>query len=80
MPGSATVNNFQKTFHLQNKDVSEGLGHTSPLALGSSTLFCWECGRAPSSPECTQGWHDLTPCTDATFCLSILGHFVNFGE
>uniref|UniRef100_A0A8B9CZL1 Deoxyribonuclease n=1 Tax=Anser brachyrhynchus TaxID=132585 RepID=A0A8B9CZL1_9AVES len=25
-PGSATVNNFQQTFHIQNKDVSEGLG------------------------------------------------------
>lgn len=35
-PGSATVNNFQKTFHLQSKDVSEGLGHTSPPATGSN--------------------------------------------
>uniref|UniRef100_A0A8U8APR7 Deoxyribonuclease n=1 Tax=Geospiza parvula TaxID=87175 RepID=A0A8U8APR7_GEOPR len=45
-PGSATVNNFQKKFQLQLKDVSEGGGGHVPHHSS------WECGRAPCSQGC----------------------------
>lgn len=78
-PGSATVNNFQKTFHLQIKDVSEGSGDTSPSALYPPTTPPRSVGGLPVPQGAPEGNPMSTPALMPCSRQSILGSSLSFG-